>query len=47
VETEQQLISLRALGCDLAQGYYFAPARPERDTFDPIGPMSNNGGTEA
>jgi EAL domain-containing protein (putative c-di-GMP-specific phosphodiesterase class I) len=26
VETERQLIGLRALGCDMAQGFYFSPA---------------------
>jgi EAL domain-containing protein (putative c-di-GMP-specific phosphodiesterase class I) len=28
VETEQQVESLRALGCDLAQGYYFSTPQP-------------------
>jgi EAL domain-containing protein (putative c-di-GMP-specific phosphodiesterase class I) len=28
VETEEQLASLRALGCELAQGYYFAAPMP-------------------
>jgi diguanylate cyclase (GGDEF)-like protein/PAS domain S-box-containing protein len=47
VETEQQVIALRALGCDLAQGYYFARARPEGEAFDPIGPTSDDGGAGA
>jgi EAL domain-containing protein (putative c-di-GMP-specific phosphodiesterase class I)/ActR/RegA family two-component response regulator len=31
VETEQQLIALRALGCDVAQGYYYARPQPASD----------------
>ncbi len=31
VETETQLTELVALGCDLAQGYYFAPPQPVAD----------------
>jgi EAL domain-containing protein (putative c-di-GMP-specific phosphodiesterase class I) len=28
VETEEQLVQLRDLGCDIAQGYYFSPPIP-------------------
>jgi EAL domain-containing protein (putative c-di-GMP-specific phosphodiesterase class I) len=31
VETEAQLTELVALGCDEAQGYYFAPPQPATD----------------
>jgi EAL domain-containing protein (putative c-di-GMP-specific phosphodiesterase class I) len=31
VETEAQLMALRALGCDMAQGYYFSRAVPDQD----------------
>ena len=31
VETEHQLTELLALGCDEAQGYYFAPPQPVDD----------------
>jgi EAL domain-containing protein (putative c-di-GMP-specific phosphodiesterase class I) len=34
VETEQQLAELVALGCDEAQGYYFAPPQPVQDLSD-------------
>jgi diguanylate cyclase (GGDEF)-like protein len=34
VETEQQLTELVALGCDEAQGYYFAPPQPVQDLTD-------------
>ena len=32
VETEQQLLDLRALGCDAAQGYLFSRPVPENQT---------------
>lgn len=28
IETEQQLITLKEMGCDIGQGYYFSPAMP-------------------
>jgi len=31
VETEAQCMALRALGCDMAQGYYFSRAVPDQD----------------
>ena len=31
VETEGQLAELVALGCDEAQGYFFAPPQPVQD----------------
>jgi EAL domain-containing protein (putative c-di-GMP-specific phosphodiesterase class I) len=31
VETEAQLVELVALGCDEAQGYFFAPPQPAQD----------------
>ena len=35
VETEEQLLSLKALGCDIVQGYYFSkPVSP--DEFEPF-----------
>ena len=33
VETAAQLLELRALGCRLGQGYYFAPPRPPEAAF--------------
>ncbi|MBV9310145.1 MAG: EAL domain-containing protein [Solirubrobacterales bacterium] len=39
VETEQQLSSLRALGCELAQGFLFAPALPAAELS--VGGFSN------
>ena len=33
VETEEQLQSLKAMGCDMAQGYYFSPPVPA-DVFE-------------
>jgi EAL domain-containing protein (putative c-di-GMP-specific phosphodiesterase class I) len=37
VETEQQLAELIALGCDEAQGYFFAPPQPVEDLRALIG----------
>jgi diguanylate cyclase (GGDEF)-like protein/PAS domain S-box-containing protein len=37
VETEHQLIELVAMGCDEAQGYYFAPPQPVQDLRALIG----------
>ncbi|MGH8977747.1 MAG: putative bifunctional diguanylate cyclase/phosphodiesterase, partial [Acidimicrobiia bacterium] len=37
VETEQQLVEVIALGCDEAQGYYFAPPQPVQDFRTLIG----------
>jgi diguanylate cyclase (GGDEF)-like protein/PAS domain S-box-containing protein len=37
VETEHQLAELIALGCDEAQGYYFAPPQPVEDLRSLIG----------
>jgi EAL domain-containing protein (putative c-di-GMP-specific phosphodiesterase class I) len=31
VETEEQLAGARKLGCELAQGYYFAPPLPPEE----------------
>jgi EAL domain-containing protein (putative c-di-GMP-specific phosphodiesterase class I) len=31
VETEAQLVALRDLGCDLAQGYWFSPALSDQN----------------
>ena len=31
VETEEQLTTLRKMGCDMVQGYYFSPPRPAVD----------------
>jgi EAL domain-containing protein (putative c-di-GMP-specific phosphodiesterase class I) len=37
VETEDQLTELVALGCDEAQGYFFAPPQPVDDLRSLIG----------
>ncbi|MDZ4825874.1 MAG: PAS domain S-box protein [Actinomycetota bacterium] len=37
VETEEQLAELINLGCDAAQGYFFAPPQPAQDVRDLIG----------
>ena len=34
VEEKEEAVQLRALGCDLAQGYYFAKPMPEKDVTD-------------
>jgi len=34
VETESQAERLARLGCDVAQGYLFSPALPEREARD-------------
>ena len=31
VETEEQYIFLKEIGCDMIQGYYFAKPMPEQD----------------
>ena len=31
VETEDQYVFLREIGCDVIQGYYFAKPMPEQD----------------
>jgi len=31
VETEEQLVAIRALGCDRAQGFYWSPSLPAED----------------
>lgn len=36
VETEQQLAELIALGCDDAQGFFFAPPQPASDLSELI-----------
>jgi EAL domain-containing protein (putative c-di-GMP-specific phosphodiesterase class I) len=37
VETQEQLAELVALGCDEAQGYFFAPPQPVQDLTELIG----------
>ncbi len=43
VETEDQLAELLALGCDEAQGYYFAPPQPVDDLRMLIGRHARGG----
>jgi EAL domain-containing protein (putative c-di-GMP-specific phosphodiesterase class I) len=31
VETEEQMLTLQGLGCDIVQGYYFARPMPAKD----------------
>jgi diguanylate cyclase (GGDEF)-like protein len=38
VETEEQLSRIRALGCELMQGYYFSPPRPPTQLDDLLHP---------
>ncbi|XSG84570.1 MAG: EAL domain-containing protein [Methylohalobius sp. ZOD2] len=35
VETKQQVMALKELDCDLAQGYYFGRPRPAKELFQP------------
>jgi EAL domain-containing protein (putative c-di-GMP-specific phosphodiesterase class I) len=37
VETKKQLSQLRRLGCDLAQGFYFAPPQPADELAEKFG----------
>jgi len=43
VETERQLDCLREIGCDFAQGYYFAKTLPANE----VGTLLGNGGSGA
>jgi diguanylate cyclase (GGDEF)-like protein/PAS domain S-box-containing protein len=43
VETEQQRAALEELGCELAQGYLWAPAMPEDELSDWLGSAAQRG----
>jgi EAL domain-containing protein (putative c-di-GMP-specific phosphodiesterase class I) len=40
VETEQQAVALRTIGCTFGQGYYFAPPQPPEAVEELIGKRS-------